>query len=96
MEREFYETAMRPIALRHDLAVFPYFSPAAGFLTGKYRAGTPIDSVREPRVTKYLGTERGQRVLAAVERIATDRGAHPATVAIAWLLARPSVTAPLA
>ncbi|MFI0425002.1 aldo/keto reductase [Spongiactinospora sp. 9N601] len=96
MEREFYETAMRPIALRHDLAVFPYFSLAAGFLTGKYRAGAPIDSVREPRVTKYLGTERGQRVLAAVERIATDRGAHPATVAIAWLLAQPSVTAPLA
>ncbi|WP_225878532.1 aldo/keto reductase [Spongiactinospora rosea] len=96
MEREFYETSLRPIALRHDLAVFPYFSLAAGFLTGKYRPGEPIDSVREPRVTKYLGTERGHRVLATIDQIAATRATYPATIALAWLLAQPSITAPLA
>ena len=95
-ERADYETNLEPLCLREGLGVIPYFSLAAGFLTGKYRS--EADLAKSPRgqgVKKYLN-ERGLRILAALDSVAKQSNATPASVAIAWLMARPSVTAPIA
>ena len=78
------------------MGVIPYFSLAAGFLTGKYRS--EADLAKSPRgqgVKKYLN-ERGLRILEALDSVAKQHSSTPASVAIAWLMARPSVTAPIA
>lgn len=74
----------------------PYYALAAGFLTGKYRPGTEVDSPRAGGAAKHLETERGRRVLAALDEIAAAHEAPVATVALAWLAARPTVAAPIA
>lgn len=90
-----YEQNYRPLAEREGLGVMPYFALAAGFLTGKYRDGVTVDSPRAAGVAKYRdGT--GRAVLAALDEIAAARGASVATVALAWLAAQPTVTAPIA
>ncbi|MFL6713872.1 MAG: aldo/keto reductase, partial [Sulfurifustis sp.] len=94
-ERE-YEKTLEPVCRANGLGVIPYFSLASGFLTGKYRA--EADLAKSPRgrgLKKYLN-ERGMRILAALDNVAAEHGATPARVALAWLLARPSVTAPIA
>jgi aryl-alcohol dehydrogenase-like predicted oxidoreductase len=96
VSRDTYEGALRDIAAAAGLAAAPYFALAAGFLTGKYRPGTTVDSVRAGRVAEYLDSERGRRVLAALDAIASERGAAHATVALAWLAAQPTVAAPIA
>jgi aryl-alcohol dehydrogenase-like predicted oxidoreductase len=96
MSRDTYEGPLQDIAVRHGLAVAPYFALAAGFLTGKYRAGATVDSVRAEGVAKYVGTGRGDRVLAALEEAAAAHGTQVATVALAWLAAQPGVVAPIA
>jgi aryl-alcohol dehydrogenase-like predicted oxidoreductase len=96
MERTEYERDYEPICKAQHLGVIPYWSLAAGFLTGKYRS--EADLTKSPRgagVKKYLNA-RGQRVLAALDKVAAEAGATPAQVALAWLIARPSVTAPIA
>jgi aryl-alcohol dehydrogenase-like predicted oxidoreductase len=77
--------------------VFTYFSLAAGFLTGKYRSAADMaQSARGPRyIGKYLN-ERCLRILAALDAVAGQYGVSQAEIAIAWLIARPSVTAPIA
>jgi aryl-alcohol dehydrogenase-like predicted oxidoreductase len=100
VSRDTYEGELRDIAAEYGLGVLPYYGIAGGFLTGKYRpGGTAVDSGRaggglDP--SHYLRTERGPRVLAALDEIAAARGAQPATVALAWLAAQPTVTAPIA
>lgn len=74
----------------------PYFALAAGFLTGKYRPGKPVESARVERAGKYLDSERGLRVLAALDEVAAAHGVAHATVALAWLAAQPTVAAPIA
>jgi aryl-alcohol dehydrogenase-like predicted oxidoreductase len=74
----------------------PYFALASGFLTGKYRPGTTVDSARAGTAAKHLETGRGQRVLAALDEIAAAHDAPVATVALAWLAAQPTVVAPIA
>jgi len=96
VSRSSYEGELSSVAERHGLAVMPYFALAAGFLTGKYRHGQSPQSARAGRAAGYLETEHGQRVLAALDRISAARGVSPATVALAWLLTRPTVTAPIA
>ncbi|MFF3766215.1 aldo/keto reductase [Streptomyces sp. NPDC001922] len=96
VSRHTYEGPLAEVAARHGLGAVPYFALAAGFLTGKYRPGTTVDSARAGRAAEYQGTERGERVLAALDGIATARGAEPAAVALAWLAAQPTVVAPLA
>jgi aryl-alcohol dehydrogenase-like predicted oxidoreductase len=98
VSRETYEGERSRIAERYGLAVIPYWGLAAGFLTGKYRpetAGT-VDSARAGAAGKHLETERGRRVLAALDEVAGAHGADPATVALAWLAAQPTIAAPLA
>jgi aryl-alcohol dehydrogenase-like predicted oxidoreductase len=95
-DRADYETQLEPLCLKEGLAVIPYFSLAAGFLTGKYRRQE--DLAQSPRgrfVQKYLN-DRGLRILAALDQVASQLGSTPGKVAIAWLLARPSITAPIA
>ncbi|NLU68440.1 aldo/keto reductase [Streptomyces sp. HNM0574] len=96
VEREAYEGELSGIAERENLAVMPYFALAAGFLTGKYRAGQDATGARAGKAAPYLETERGRSVLRALEAVALAHDAEPATIALAWLAARPTVTAPVA
>ncbi|QFG20726.1 aldo/keto reductase [Actinomadura sp. WMMB 499] len=96
VSRDTYEGARRDIAERYGLACMPYYGLASGFLTGKYRPGTEVDSVRAGGAAKHLETERGRRVLQALDEIARESGKAHATVALAWLAARPTVAAPIA
>ncbi|MFE2047376.1 aldo/keto reductase [Streptomyces sp. NPDC059459] len=96
VSRDTYEGGLRDLAERAGLAAVPYYSLASGFLTGKYRAGTAVDSPRAGGAAKHLETERGRRVLAALDEIAEAHDAPVATVALAWLAAQPTVAAPIA
>ena len=96
VERVEYETTLEPIVLKEQLGCVPYFALAAGFLTGKYRA--PEDAKGKARgglVSKYLNP-LGYRILRALDEVAAAYKSKPAKVALAWLIARPSVTAPIA
>lgn len=97
IEREKFEGPLRDVALREGLAFFPFYGLASGFLSGKYRSKDDLGkSVRGTRSAEYLDSERGQKVLAALEEVAADAGAAMATVALAWLKVQPAVTAPIA
>ncbi|MBM9620680.1 aldo/keto reductase [Streptomyces zhihengii] len=96
LSRDTYEGALADEARRAGLAAVPYYALASGFLTGKYRPGTTVDSARAEGAGKHLETERGRLVLAALDRISEARGAGIATVALAWLAAQPTVVAPIA
>lgn len=96
VSRDTYEGELRDLAERAGLAAVPYYALAAGFLTGKYRPGTDVDSPRAGGAAKHLETERGRRVLAVLDEIAAAHEAPVATVALAWLAARPTVAAPIA
>ncbi|WP_037864511.1 aldo/keto reductase [Streptomyces sp. NRRL S-340] len=96
VSRDTYEGGLRDLAERAGLSAVPYYALASGFLTGKYRPGTTVDSPRAEGAAKHLASERGQKVLAALDEVARARGAEPATVALAWLAAQPTVAAPIA
>ncbi|WP_327379819.1 aldo/keto reductase [Streptomyces sp. NBC_01212] len=96
VSRDTYEGPLQDTAAAAGLAAVPYFSLAAGFLTGKYRPGATVESARAEGAGKHLETERGRKVLAALDRIAQEHDAEIATVALAWLASRPTVTAPIA
>lgn len=92
MERDKYETKYKPLVEKYDLAVMPYFSLAAGFLTGKYRSEDDLSkSVRGEGAKKYLN-KKGFSVLGALDKVAEKHNSHPATVALAWQLAKPTIT----
>ncbi|MCW2131565.1 aldo/keto reductase [Arthrobacter sp. VKM Ac-2550] len=94
MERGIEERLL-PLAREHRLEVFPYYSLAHGFLTGKYRPGVSVDSARADDATRYLDG-RGKRVLEALGAIAADRRLPYAPIALAWLRSQPGITAPIA
>ncbi|PVD03665.1 MULTISPECIES: aldo/keto reductase [unclassified Streptomyces] len=96
VSRDTYEGGLRDLAERAGLAAVPYYALAAGFLTGKYRPGASVDSPRAGGAARHLETERGRRVLAALDEIAGAHDAPVATVALAWLAAQPTVAAPIA
>lgn len=97
VSRDTYEGARQDIASRTGLAAVPYFALASGFLTGKYRPGATVDGARAAAGAGQHGeTERGRKVLAALDEIAEARGVAVATVALAWLTAQPTVAAPIA
>jgi aryl-alcohol dehydrogenase-like predicted oxidoreductase len=97
VERAEYESELAPICERHGLACLPYFSLARGFLTGKYRRdGEHVDSPRAAGVRESYFNERGFAVLDALEALATERRTTVAAVGLAWLLAQPTVVAPVA
>ncbi|WP_406138388.1 aldo/keto reductase [Streptomyces sp. NBC_01089] len=96
VSRDTYEGGLQDVAARHGLASVPYPALASGFLTGKYRPGADVDSVRAGGAAQHLETERGTKVLAALDKVAAAHGAEVATVALAWLAAQPTVVAPIA
>ncbi|GHF72186.1 aldo/keto reductase [Streptomyces griseosporeus] len=96
VSRDTYEGALQDLADREGLSAVPYYALASGFLTGKYRPGTTVRSARAGGAARHLETERGRKVLAALDEIAEAHDAPVATVALAWLAARPTVAAPIA
>jgi aryl-alcohol dehydrogenase-like predicted oxidoreductase len=96
LDREEYESAVETVCQRHGLGVVTYSSLASGFLSGKYRSAADASkSPRGARGTSRLD-DRGRRILAALDTVASELDSTPASVAIAWILTRPSVTAPIA
>jgi aryl-alcohol dehydrogenase-like predicted oxidoreductase len=97
VERPAYEAELEPLCRREQLGVINFYALASGFLTGKYRS--EADAAKSPRgagiVKKYLN-ERGRRVLDALDSAAAQHNATPAQVALAWQIARPGITAPIA
>lgn len=94
-DRASYDGALRDLAIEQGLGVITYFSLASGFLTGKYRSTADLDkSPRGGGIERYLD-ERGLRILAALDDIASAQNAAPAEIALAWLIARDGVTAPI-
>jgi len=92
-----YEAELEPLCQAEHLGVIPYSSLAGGFLTGKYRAEADASkSARGEGIARKYLNDRGFRILQALDTVAAQHGSTPARVALAWLLARPSVTAPIA
>jgi aryl-alcohol dehydrogenase-like predicted oxidoreductase len=95
-DRAAYEDELEPLCARENLGVIPYYSLAAGFLSGKYRSEADLaQRARGGSVKKYLN-ERGLGILEALDEVAAKYSSTPARVALAWLIARPSITAPIA
>lgn len=95
VERAEFEGPLEDLCLKEKLGVIGYYSLASGFLTGKYRSMADAEGrARASRVTKYL-TDYGFGVIAALEDVAKRYNARPVQIAVAWLIARPSVTAPI-
>jgi len=95
-DRDTFEGELQRLCVREQLGVITYFSLAAGFLTGKYRSEADFGkSARGPGMKKYLNP-RGLRILAALDDVARRYRATPAQIALAWLMSRPGVTAPIA
>ncbi len=95
VERGAYEGPLATLCAREELAVFPYYGLAGGFLTGKYRPGVAVHSQRAASASRYLD-ERGLKVLAALDRVAAAHSAPVSAVALAWLRAQATITAPIA
>ena len=91
-----FERDLQPLCVREGIGVIPYYGLASGFLTGKYRSEADLaQSARGAAVKQYLDA-RGMRILEALDEVASQARAKPAQVALAWLMARPAVTAPIA
>jgi aryl-alcohol dehydrogenase-like predicted oxidoreductase len=96
MDRAAYEAALEPLCRAQGLGVINFYGLAKGFLSGKYRSEADLGkSTRGAGIQGYLN-ERGRRVLAALDAVAQAHGATPAQVALAWQIARPGLTAPIA
>lgn len=96
LHRTEYEHELLPVLSAHGMGSLPYYGLAQGFLTGKYRSGGPaVDSVRAAGALRYLD-DRGERTLAVLDTVAAAHGTTPGAVALAWLLTRPAVVAPIA
>ncbi len=95
-DRKEYETNLQSLCLKSGLGVLTYFSLASGFLTGKYRANDDLAGrARAEMVRKYLNG-RGLRILKALDQVAKQLNSKPASVSLAWLIAQPGITAPIA
>ncbi|HSB31271.1 MAG TPA: aldo/keto reductase [Candidatus Sulfobium mesophilum] len=95
-DRKDYETNLEPLCRKEGLGVLTYFSLASGFLTGKYMSEDNLaGSARAEMVRKYVN-ERGFRILKALDQVSKKLNSKPACVALAWLIARPGITAPIA
>ncbi len=95
-DRSAYEKELEPLCLDKGLGVIPYFSLASGFLTGKYRSETDLAGRARAGFVKNYLNDRGFRILDALERVAAEHRTIPAAVSLAWLIARPGITAPIA
>ena len=95
-DRREYEINLEPLCKKRGLGLLTYFSLASGFLTGKYRSGDDLAGrARGEMVRKYMN-ERGFNILKALDRAAKQLNSKPGSVALAWVIARPGITAPIA
>ncbi|MEQ1945117.1 aldo/keto reductase [Mesorhizobium sp. VNQ89] len=95
-DRSSFDGALRDLCVREEIGVITYFSLAKGFLSGKYRSEADLgQGARSGDAAAYLN-ERGYRILSALDAVSARHGAKPAEVALAWVIARPGVTAPIA
>jgi aryl-alcohol dehydrogenase-like predicted oxidoreductase len=96
-DRAVFEEALEPLCRERGVGVINFYALAAGFLTGKYRSeADAAKSARGASTTKKYLNPRGLRILAALDEVAKTRGATPGQVALAWQIARPAITAPIA
>ena len=97
VSRAVYERELEPLVRQESIGVIPYYALASGFLSGKYRSEADLakSRVRGGAVKKYL-TAQGLKVITALDEIAATHDATPSQAALAWLMARPGVTAPIA
>ena len=96
VERDTFEGALEDLCLAENIGVIGFYSLASGFLTGKYRSKADMEGrIRGPRVEKYLN-DKGFGIISALDEVAEKHNAKPGQVAMAWLIARPSVCAPIA
>ncbi len=91
-----YERELEPLALKAGIGVIPYYALASGFLTGKYRSKADFGKSPRGGGARAMLNERGLRILAALDQVAGRTRSTPASVALAWLMARPGITAPIA
>ena len=94
--RSKFETEYEQICVEHQLGVTNYYALASGFLTGKYRSEADLNKSQRGGGMKSFLNDRGQQILTALDQVAEQYNATPASVALAWLIARPSITAPIA
>jgi len=94
--RDSFEGPLRDFCVEHDLGVIPYFALAAGFLTGKYRTEADLKGPRGERSIGRYMNERGMKILSAMDEVAEETGATHAEIALAWMMRKPGITAPIA
>ena len=95
-DRAEYERELEPVCRENMIGVITYYSLASGFLTGKYRSENDLSkSQRGNGIKRYLN-DRGFSILNALDKVAKEYNTSPASVAIAWVIARPGITAPIA
>ncbi len=95
-DRHGYETDLEPVCTANGIGVIPYFSLASGFLTGKYRSKEDLAKSKRGSMVASKLDARGMKILAALDEVSAELQSTPTRVALAWLLARPSITAPIA
>ena len=95
MDRD-YETTLRDTVEKNGLSEIPFYGLARGFLTGKYRPGVSVESVRATGVANSYAHERGWKMLEKLDRIAQEKNTSVAAVALAWLRSQPTVSTPIA
>jgi aryl-alcohol dehydrogenase-like predicted oxidoreductase len=95
MDRD-YETGLMPTVKKKGLSQIPFYGLARGFLTGKYRPGVSVESVRATGVANSYANDRGWAMLEKLDQIAKDRSTSVAAIALAWLRAQPTVSTPIA
>jgi aryl-alcohol dehydrogenase-like predicted oxidoreductase len=95
MDRD-YETGLMPTVKKNGLSQIPFYGLARGFLTGKYRPGVTVESVRANGVANSYANERGWAMLEKLDQIAKDRSTSVAAIALAWLRSQPTVSTPIA
>ncbi len=94
-DRKDYEKELQPVCSQNNIGVINYYALASGFLTGKYRSANDLAKSKRPIVKSYLN-ERGYRILGALDQVASEYNTAPASIALAWLMSRPGITAPIA
>lgn len=95
-DRETFEQTYQPIAEKHQLSVMSYYSLASGFLTGKYRSEKDLNQSQRGKDVKQYLNDRGLRILTALDTVSKSHQTTPAVISLAWLLAQPTMAAPIA
>jgi len=95
-DRDKFEGVLQDLCVKEDVGVIPYYGLASGFLTGKYRSDADLGKSPRGRGVKRYLDDRGMRILKALDEVSNAVGGTPAQVSLAWLMAQPGLTAPIA